>query len=369
MRRSSQARRLAVGAAATLIIAAGLGAPAAGSSRASVTRPGGGSSSGSSGSGSSGSSSRSTISSDARGRAPSTRPGGSTSGGRTVISDDRRPLGGFRGHHHGFHGHHRHHSLFLGYYYPWSTYWGWTWGHPWGYYPPYGYGYGYGYGYYPRAGAYAATPGYGMGALDLNVRPKDAEVYVDGQYVGLARQYDGFPGYLWLEKGSYELAFYRPGMETVVRQFEIFTGLVLDVAIEMVPGNAVLPAAPAGRPAPSAPLPPEQGVYGGPEQGAYRPPERGAYRPPERAAPAEPAAAAAQVRLEIAPPEASVYLDGQFVGTASELARLHQGLLTTAGAHVLEVVAPGMVPETVHFELRPGEESTIQVYLEPSYDA
>ncbi len=322
--------RAAVGC---VLATAALSTAAAAGDRAAVTRPSGGSSSGggslSSGSSSSGGG-RSTVSS-VRGSAGPTRPG-ATSGGRAVVRDDRRSGHGGGSVRFGFWGYH-----------PWRS--SWYWG-PWGY-GYWGYPYGYAHPVYPVG--YASAPGYGMGALDLNVRPKDAEVHVNGQYVGLVRQYDGFPGYLWLERGSYQVAFYRPGHQTVEREFEIFTGLVLDVAIDLPPGQAVLPARREVGSAPAAPLPPDA---------------RRQY--PAREAPA---VETATVTLEVLPLEASVYLDGRFVGTGEELSRLHDGLIAEPGAHVLEVVAPGRVPETVHFELAPGEAARLEVRLDPAVDA
>lgn len=338
---------LACGAAAGIVwIAATLPAPAAADEgRAAVTRPSsrsGSSGSGSSGSGvsgpgggsvSSGSGSsgpgRSTIASDSRGSAGSTRPG-ATSDGRTIVRDDRRSHRGHRGVSVGFWGYHPWHH---GYWGPWG--YGY-WGHPWGYGPG-----------YPVA--YAAAPGYGMGALDLNVRPKDAEVHVNGQYVGLVRQYDGFPSYLWLERGAYEIAFYRPGHETVVRNFEVFTGLVLDVALELPPGQAVLPARH--------------------ERGAAPAPPLSRSDPAEGPAGPEAPLATGRLELEILPREASVYLDSRFIGTGEELARLHDGLTVEPGAHLLEVLSPGRIPETVHFQLAPGEATRIEVRLDPAVDA
>jgi hypothetical protein len=113
----------------------------------------------------------------------------------------------------------------------WHPYWGyWGWGHAWG---P-------GYGYYPPVN-YSRTREYRMGALDLRVDPKRAEIYVDGQYVGLAKQYDGFPGHLWLESGVYEIAFYKPGYETQTRTVKVLTDLVLEMDIELLEGHAELP--------------------------------------------------------------------------------------------------------------------------------
>ncbi len=49
------------------------------------------------------------------------------------------------------------------------------------------------------------------GVIDTEVRPKRAEVYVDGSYAGRAKKFDGWPGYLPLDPGSYELEFVYPG--------------------------------------------------------------------------------------------------------------------------------------------------------------
>jgi hypothetical protein len=325
----SGSRRILAVAAGALLLATIWTAPA-GAQRASVTRPGG---SGSSGASTSSGGGRTAIGSDSRGSAGSTRPG-TTSDGRTIVQDDRRPHGGHGGIHGGGWG--------WGYYYPWHSSWYWGYWGPWGY-GYWGYPYGYGYGY---PVAYAGTPAYGMGALDLNVRPKDAEVYVNGQYVGIVRQYDGFPGYLWLERGTYEVAFYRPGHETAVRRFEIFTGLVLDVSIELPPGEAVLPVRREVRPAADAPAPPPA-AYGGSGGGAL-------------------VSAPARLIVEVSPPEASVYLDGRFVGTGEELAGRPEGLTAEPGPHVLEVVSPGRVPESVHLEVDAGETARLQVRLEPA---
>lgn len=76
--------------------------------------------------------------------------------------------------------------------------------------------------------------------------------------------------------------------------------------------------------------------------------------------PAEPAAG--RVDLSVEPAEASVYLDGRFVGTGSELA---DGLTVASGEHVVEVVLPGYEQETVRFEVSPGVASAVEVRLEP----
>ena len=138
----------------------------------------------------------------------------------------------YYGHHYGYghHGYRSHHGFY---------------GHH--------YGYGYGYGGYGGYGGYYGHSRYeiaratlqaqaaGLGGLDLNVRPRKAEVYVDGQRLGKAGNFDGYPGYLWLEKGTHQVAIYKDGYLTVVQEFTIRPGILQEVKFRLTPGKSVPP--------------------------------------------------------------------------------------------------------------------------------
>ncbi|MCP4661949.1 MAG: hypothetical protein GY856_41630, partial [bacterium] len=47
-----------------------------------------------------------------------------------------------------------------------------------------------------------------IGALDLDIDPEEAQIYLDGELIGTADNFDGFPEFLWLEEGTYDLVFY-----------------------------------------------------------------------------------------------------------------------------------------------------------------
>jgi len=101
----------------------------------------------------------------------------------------------------------------------------------WGY--PYGYGYGSGgYGYpwgYGDGGYYGGGGGYGGGYYDydrrnddgvkggvkLKVSPKDADVFVDGYFVGRVDDYNGLFQRLNLVAGSHHIEFKARGYETL----------------------------------------------------------------------------------------------------------------------------------------------------------
>ncbi|MDH3402990.1 MAG: PEGA domain-containing protein [Acidobacteriota bacterium] len=322
-------------------------------SRAGSTRSGTGSSSSSSsgsvssGSGSSGSRAPAVHSSSSSAQRTAVPRSGSRGGSgaartRPHSGGSVRPGGGshYGGYHHG--GSHFYGRVGFGWGYPgyWSPFWGF-----WG--PSWGFGWGPGWGY-PAPVVYSSHRGWGMGALDLKVRPKDTEIYVDGQYVGLARQYDGFPGHLWLERGVYEIGFYRPGFETQLRTVKILPDLILDIDVQMYDGVAVKPEmrfAPAGRE--------DRGNEIGEEYGEERGDEY-ARRAPQRERPA--VVAQARMHLAVEPGSAAVYLDGHLLGTGDELAGLHAGLILSAGPHTLEISQEGFETLEERIVVDAGEE-------------
>jgi hypothetical protein len=146
-----------------------------------------------------------------------------------------------RGHGHGGHG------VVVaggGFYYPWygfSPYWGWGWG---------GWGWGWGPypGYYGPPGGvdmnYAMMAGYG--AVDLNVKPNRADVWVDGKYVGEARDLDGYPSYLWLADGPHRLAIYKGGYKTFDEEISVRRGVKTDLRVRLEPGESEPPGTKPG---------------------------------------------------------------------------------------------------------------------------
>jgi PEGA domain-containing protein len=113
---------------------------------------------------------------------------------------------------------------------------------PGAYYGPYGYGYGYfdpwlygagvGYGIYggyydPWYGGYPMDPQAGTsapndeGKLRLKIKPRDAEVYVDGYYVGVVDDFDGIFQRLHLDSGPHRIEVRAPGYESLSLEVRI----------------------------------------------------------------------------------------------------------------------------------------------------
>lgn len=223
-----------------------------------------------------------------------------------------------------------------GWYGGFGSFWPYAWS------PTY-YGYGpYGWGTGPVGYADA-------GALDINTRPKKASVYIDGELVGRVDGFDGFPRYLWLRDGSYRLAIFMEGYETLERQIRVQPGVVIRIDEDLVPGTAEPP-----RPAPPRPVaaPPA------PEGESWRVENRG--RPIEQDQRREPA----RLQVEVEPVDAVVYLDGRLLGSGAELASLHSALIVDPGTHRLEVIRPGYAAEVRAFEAAQGEDIALRIVLQ-----
>ena len=83
---------------------------------------------------------------------------------------------------------------------------------------PYGPGGGYGYESY-GGGSYGTTRSGEVGSIRLKVKPSNAQVYVDGYYVGVIDSFDGSFQRLGIETGSHKVEVRAEGYETV--QFEV----------------------------------------------------------------------------------------------------------------------------------------------------
>lgn len=95
---------------------------------------------------------------------------------------------------------------------------------PYGWYPDYGpYGYPYGY-WYPDARFGGYGYGYPTGEIRLRVKPREAEVYVDGYYAGVVDEFDGTFQALRLEEGPYTLQILAPGYEPLEIRVRIQPG-------------------------------------------------------------------------------------------------------------------------------------------------
>lgn len=265
--------------------------------------------------------------------------------------------GGGSGHHGGGYDRHHRHTRSCGHldwYFglgSWGSYYGFGLGY-WGL-PYYSYSY-----YYPYYSPYSPVV-YGdpQGALDLNVKPKDTEVFVDGYFVGTTGDFDGWPRYLWLDDNVHEIIFYLDGHETVVREVDVRPGQVINMRFRMEPGPSTPPeeltrfgSAPTPTTAYASTVPPTAA----PAPAPSGPPAEIDLR-----------TEAGRVVMRISPGEASVYVDGRFVGIAGELAAVRDGLLMDPGEHTLQVFHPGHESVERPFVVEAGKTIELKVELRP----
>jgi hypothetical protein len=107
--------------------------------------------------------------------------------------------------------------IYPGYpYYPWG--WGIGFGYGLGYYDPFWYG-GYGgYGYSGGGGGYSQSYR-DTGSLRLKIKPREAQVFIDGYFVGTVDAFDGTFQRLNIDGGSHRVELKAEGFEPL--EFEV----------------------------------------------------------------------------------------------------------------------------------------------------
>ncbi|MGE5235288.1 MAG: hypothetical protein ACM3O7_02925 [Acidobacteriota bacterium] len=229
--------------------------------------------------------------------------------------------------------------------------------------------------YYPVPAASGAQSQ--LTAVDTDVEPEHARVLLDGRLIGTADDFDGYPDYLYLEPGEYTLEFSLGGFKSETVQIDARPGrfFPLVVKLQRVAGEKETPwydrpeGMPLGRvfgpsgsgPAPSAPHP---DTTLRPELPSREPPAGDSAARPDP----QGSVAGAALDLRVTPDNASVYLDGQFVGTGGELGRLQRGLSVAAGHHRVEVLAPGRTPRSVEVDVADGQRQQVVIELDEGLD-
>ncbi len=304
--------------------------------------------------------------------------GGGGSGGHATAGGGSHggPQGGYRGGGHG--GYYRGHGGYYGGYYGgwWGPGYGWGWG--WGGYGPWPY---YGGVVYSSSDARPAVSSR-FAAVDVEVKPDSAEVFLDGTYIGKADDFDGFPGFLYLLPGKYRLELKHPLYEPVAVDVEVARGQKVEVSREMklLPGKGKLDAfdppdrgTPLGRVFGSHATPVDPRPAQKRQGPAWRSEEGGEYgidtqmdRGDALPAPAKPAPRKTyrpRIDWAVSPDDASVYLDDRFVGAAEEL-NAGGGTRIEAGRHTVTVVRPGFKTKTFEVEVKPSAPLKVVVELE-----
>lgn len=219
----------------------------------------------------------------------------------------------------------------------WYPYYGWS---PYGYYqhyPPFAYRYD------------------NSGAARIEVKPRDAEVYVDGYLVGTVDDFDGWLQRLHVVPGEHELVIYKPGFRTYRERVLFRPGATLKIehALEPLPAGETADE----RPTPSTrSRPTDESEYTGPAR------RRGTFPPP---APRDEAQnrddRGGAVAIRVQPADAEVRIDGERWDSPQGSERLVVQL--TEGEHRIEIRREGYAPFTTTVRVKRGETAPLNVSL------
>ena len=311
-----------------------------------------------------------------------THPSGthySASGARYSGGHPAPPRGGHGGGYYG--GHH-------GGYRPYYPYWGWA---GWG-------GWGWGWGYAPYwstwwwGGPWGGTSIYvAPGSVDVGVRqgryavvktdvePEEAQVFLDGKYIGSADDFDGYPDFLYLGPGKYQLEFRIPNYMTFATELDVTAGqqLKIEEKLKLEPGKSALDAFPPeskGTPlgrvftkggSASAEAAPrgDDGWSDGTAAPSWReaPDEE---RTDVRVAPPPRPTNRGRIKFRVMPDDAAVYMDDKYLGAADDLAANARGIVAEPGTHTITVTRPGYKTKTVEVTARAGSPVDVVIELE-----
>lgn len=191
----------------------------------------------------------------------------------------------------------------------------------------------------------------------LQVKPREAAVYVDGFYAGIVNDFDGVFQGLPLPPGGHEIVIYQPGFRTVRHRLYLAPASHLDVHDVLQP---LPPGAPSEPPPVAPPVPP-------PPDGTYIPPytpPQGMPVPPPMPPPIREGSSTGygSVSIRVQPPTSDVMVDGErWVSSEAGVFVIQ----VAAGPHRVEVSKSGYQTFSAEIAVRDGEVTPLNVSLSP----
>jgi PEGA domain-containing protein len=218
---------------------------------------------------------------------------------------------------------------------------------------------------FPRGGYYAYSRNWA--SVRLQLKPRDAQVYVDGYFVGIVDQFDGVFQRLDLPTGEHEIEVYLKGyrpyrQRTLFRPGESYH---FKAILEPLPAGA--PEEPQPHPSADQPDPytqprdprdPYDRDRYGRDPGRTQPPPE---RPGDRRGPDSRGFGTLNIRVQ--PGDAVVVIDGERWDSPEGGSRLSVQL--AGGSHRVEVRKDGFKTYTSTVQIRPGETQALNISLPP----
>lgn len=206
--------------------------------------------------------------------------------------------------------------------------------------------------------------------LRLNIKPKQAEVYVDGFFAGKVQEFDGALQRLHVTPGQHEIVVYLEGYRSMRQRLYLSPNITrtLDGSLERLRDGEMQ------EPQPTPAEQDRQDEAAPPDEAYRRPPMRGPVGrrnpvddPPARRRPRdlppEPSADAryASVAIRVQPSGAVVRIDGERWDAAPADERLT--VQVSEGRHLIEVEREGYEPFRREYDVRAGETLPLNISL------
>lgn len=223
---------------------------------------------------------------------------------------------------------------------------------PWFYDAPWGGPYSY---------QYYGDPG---GSVKLEVKPRNAQVYVDGYYAGIVDDFDGAFQRLRIIPGEHEIVLYLEGYRTVRQKVYVQP----NNTFKMKQNMEKLGSGEHMEPRPTPPAPPPSAEPGGqpgqPPYGQVPPPPYGRRAPqgtPPPNAPQPPSATYGMLAIRVQPGPADVVVDGEKWRGPEGQERIFIEL--PEGRHTIEIQKPGYRTYVTDVEIHRGDTTQLNVSL------
>ncbi len=251
------------------------------------------------------------------------------------------------------------------YYSPYSWYWGW--GYPWYPYPyfygaygdPYWYGYGpWGYRYYDN---YAS--------VRVQASPREAQVYVDGYFVGVVDDFDGVLQRLRVPPGGHEITLHLNGFRNASEKIYLQPHSTYRLRTRLEPLAAGAPPEPPPPPNPEAvksqdyerpavePEPARQPDPPGPPSRRWPPRQQAEERQAERES------RFGTLTIRVQPEDAELLVDGTpWRGATDENGAV--AIQVPAGTHRIEIRREGFASFVTEVDVRAGGITPLNVLLQ-----
>lgn len=258
-------------------------------------------------------------------------------------------------------------------YYPYSWNWGlyWGWGYPGYWYSPYyygAYGYPYWHGYYgPWGYPYPYQYYYDDNHASVRVQasPREAQVYVDGYFVGIVDDFDGTFQRLRVPPGGHEITLHLQGYRNASQKIYLQPHATYHLKTRLEPLPAGAPQDPPPAPDPNAAKAYENRpeMEGPPAEPEPQGPPSHRWPPREQAEERRGTQGFGTLSLRVQPPDAEVLVDGTpWTGAAGEDGVL--AVQVSAGTHRVEVRREGFISYVADVNIRANVAMPLNVMLQ-----